>query len=170
MDPSSLKVDATFLLDESKRSGVYVCNINIPVRFFDDESVRQRVHSFIQKEFIGVFVTFQISGSYYLKHKRTNEEKFWAGSFFPRGNLVPGRIAELFTEYTRYNLEVQLLRLREIADSWRYSGGLDTEWTFHLVNSAIITLNARLPLQHQSLVFRGFNATTRKNVCFELPE
>jgi hypothetical protein len=170
MDPSSLKVDATFLLDDSKNSGVYICNINIPVRYFEDESVRQRVHAFIEAEFNGVQPTFQICGSYYLKHKRTDEEKFWAGSFTPKGNLAPGRIPELFTPYTRTNLQDKLVRLTDISTTWAYFGSADTEWVYHRPNSAIININAQVPVQFNSLLVRGLTSLHRKHVCFELPQ
>jgi hypothetical protein len=127
------------------------------------------VHSFIQKEFVGVLATFQIRICYRLVDRYTGEERIGEGFLFPDTNLTKGTY--LFPEYTRYNLQVQLCGLRGTAAApWTFFEGFVPKNKNLFADSAIVTLNARLHLQHPSLVFRGFNAATRKNVCFELPQ
>ena len=179
MDSSSLKVDATCLkLDDSDWEVLYICNINIPTQYFNNSEVIERVLAFVDGEFAGVHPSYEICGTYYLKHKVTEEEKFWAGSFFSHRNAVEGRLPDLFTPYDRAELEAKLLRLDQIAASWAYLGGEDTDWDFEGAVSAIVNLNCRLPINDNRLVNRGLvqnihdggGGFSRKHVTFELPE
>jgi hypothetical protein len=160
MDSSSLQVDATFLVEKNKKAFVYICKINIPVRYFDDDSVRERVHSYIMGEFYGFQPTFQIWGSFLLKHRQTGEEKVLTGPFFTNGSMI--------STYTRANLQSQLGRLTEAAALWASSNEVDPQWIYHGPKSAIINLNVRVPRQF-GLVVCGLNLPG-EHLCFELPQ
>jgi hypothetical protein len=177
MDSSSLKVDETCLrLDDSKWEVLFICNINIPTQYFNNQGVIQRVLNFVDSEYKNLQPSYEICGTYYLKHKVTEEEKFWAGSFFSHRNAVEGHLPDLFKAYDRAGLEAQLLRLDQIAASWAYLGGEDTAWDFHGAVSAIVNLNCRVPIHHRQLADRGLLPNVqdeanfrRKHVTFELP-
>jgi hypothetical protein len=174
MDSSSLKVDATCLLfDQAESGALYICNINIPTQYFNDPDVWERVLNFIDTEFQDHNPSYEICGTYFLKHKETEEEKFWAGSFFSHRNTVGGRLPDLFKPYNREELEAQLRRLDEIAASWAYLGGEDTAWDFHGAVSAIINVNCSVQLNSRNIANRGFTNflghVRRKHVTFPLP-
>jgi hypothetical protein len=172
-----LKVDETCLqLDDSKWEVLFICNINIPTQYFNNRGVIERVLNFIDSEYFELQPSYEICGTYYLKHKVTEEEKFWAGSFFSHRNAVEGRLPDLFKAYDRAGLEEQLLRLDQISASWAYLGGEDTAWDFHGAVSAIVNLNCRVPINHRRLTDRGLLLNIqdganfgRKHVTFELP-
>jgi hypothetical protein len=178
MDSSSLKVDATCLaLDDSRWEVLFISNINIPVRYFNDATVINRVLNFVDSEYRNLQPSYEICGAYYLKHKATEEEKFWSGSFFSHRNTVSGRLPDLFRPYDRAGLEVQLWQLERIAASWAYLGGEDTAWEFHGAVSAIVNVNCRIAVDDLRLARRGLvqrihdngGGFSRRHVTFELP-
>jgi hypothetical protein len=146
------------------------------VQYFNDPGVIRRVLDFVDSEFAGWHPSYEICGAYYLKHKATEEEKFWAGSFFSHRNAVAGRLPDLFKPYDRAGLEAQLWQLDRIAASWAYLGGEDTSWDFHGAVSAIVNLNCRVPIADRRLAIRGLVQNIqygahfiRKHVTFQLP-
>jgi hypothetical protein len=179
MDASSLKVDETCLrLDDSVSEVLFISNINIPIQHFNDEEICERVLNFIDNEFVGQTPFYQICGTYFLKHKQTGEEKFWAGSFYPSRNLARGRLADLFEPYNRQVLQNRLGRLDELAASWAHLGGVDTVWAFDRPQSAIVNVNCRVPALYHRLLNRGLSPGQidhhggffrRRHVTFPLP-
>jgi hypothetical protein len=179
MDASSLKADETCLrLDDSVSEVLFISNINIPARYFNNQEVIERVLDFIESEFSNQTPFYQICGTYYLRHKKTGEEKFWTGSFFPSRNLAAGQLANLFQPYNREGLRTRLGQLDEIALSWAYIGGVDTVWLFDRPHSAIVNINCRVPALYRKLVERGLSPGQidhhggffrRRHVTFALP-
>jgi hypothetical protein len=177
MDSSSLKVDATCLaLDDSRWEVLFISNINIPLQYFNNPGVIERVLNFVDSEYRNLQPSYEICGAYYLKHKATEEEKFWSGSFFSHRNAVGARLPDLFRPYDRAGLETQLWQLDRIAASWAYLGGEDTAWEFHGAVAAIVNVNSRIAVDDQRLVRRGLAPRihegagfSRKHVTFELP-
>jgi hypothetical protein len=156
------KVDITSLdIEENNSHTILVClNFNIPEDKQADPGQFRDLLSDIS-EFLTVNflpdnqVSFQVTASYYLKNRNTDEERLWTGSFFP-GNRVSlsGPYFQIFNPQTfprklqQYTLPGNVLQNLE----WNH---LETQWTFLGIASFIV--NCQVAVEDNDEFLRTFD-------------
>ena len=85
------KLDAAAIyLNRTVQQRVIVLNFNIPLPLVSDRNTFERVHQQVANDLppgaAGTITPpyFQLSAVYTLRHRDTNEERLWSGSFNPR--------------------------------------------------------------------------------------
>jgi hypothetical protein len=152
------KVDITSLdIEGNTDEPILVClNFNIPEEKQADpaqfQDLLSDISDFLSLHFVPHHqVTFQVTAAYYLKNRNTEEERLWAGSFFP-GNRVSlsGPFFQIFNPQTfsvklqRYTLPQNVLQNL----AWNH---LDTEWNFLGIASFIVNCQVSVGNNHEFL-------------------
>ena len=163
------KVDITSLdLEGNINDRILVClNFNIPEDKQADpaqfENLLSDISNFLTAHFLpNNHVTFQVTAAYYLKNRNTDEERLWAGSFFP-GNRVSlsGPYFQIFSPQTfsrklqQYTLPQNVLQNL----AWNH---LDTEWTFLGVASFIVNCQVAVEENHEFLRIFDLHSNRRR--------
>ena len=163
------KVDITSLDIEGQNNRVFlVClNFNIPEDKQADpeqfQGLLSDISDFLRLHFLPHHqVTFQVTASYYLKNRNTDEERLWTGSFFP-GNRVSlsGPYFQIFnpqtfsTKLQRYTLPQNVLQNL----AWNH---LDTEWNFQGVASFIVNCQVSVGNDHEFLTAFDLHSNRRR--------
>ena len=90
-DVNALKLDFTSI-QKSDSHQLVLLNFNYPIIVVQNIPVFERflnvAADYLQTYFgtLATTVRFQVTASYYLRHKELGKEKVWTGSFHPKGN------------------------------------------------------------------------------------
>lgn len=148
-----LKVDCTAVRQQHNQY-VVIYNINLPRDIVRDPTQRldalQRVRALLISDFSGVNnLSFQITGTYTLRHSETNEVKDWVGSFSTQINN-PSVISQfqLFNRQTFVNTVFQILNT---AEAQLLYNGRNSKWKFEELQSIIINVNCNVDGKHPVL-------------------
>lgn len=141
MEIARLKVDATALATDDNRF-VLIYNINIPRDKIRDRDSLNTVCYSAERDYAGTPFSYDITGCYVLVNNKTGEEKLWAGSFFPSGNLTSGD--GTYTPYSRNKLLHDLSNIDRRINEWRNFGGRETDWVYDRLMSVIVTCNGKV--------------------------
>lgn len=176
LDHTHLKVDQTLLQFDQRY--LLVSNVNIPLaEFAQIDTVLTRVQQFIAQDYSGIplnSLQYQVCATYQLRHSVTGEIRHWSGSFNPRGNRL--NILSHFQPY-------QLGTFRAVVTHACTPGNVynrlrffhvATDWVFNGITSAIVSLQARVPVDHptitrRQLLLRRHGRRNRVHVTFYLP-
>jgi len=125
------------------RSPLLICNYNIPA-FRLDLASADRVRDTIEEDFGATLqhVSYSISATYLLRHRVTDEEKYFAGSFHARGQQF-GQLAEFRNfnnnEFSRHVLERSA---PAVLDHRLRRQARQTAWEFHQLVSIVVSAQA----------------------------
>lgn len=169
-----LKVDQTAILHEN--SYLLISNINIPVRFLntlENNGVLHRIIDFINQDYINIQnIYYHVTATYILKNSQSGATRQWSGSFSPAGNVLnaiqPFRLyslASITNLPTVCNVNSTEAILR--------TSNLETVWKFESLTSIILNVQALVPINHPTLLFRDLVYTNhgrrRVHNTFPLP-
>ena len=128
-----LKVDAVSapIADSTRNNFLVIYNVNVPVRFLEEEGVTrqvlERIKDLLMNDFTNYTVVYQITASYTLLHSLTGELRVWTGSFSVRDN-APAQLSgfEQFDQNTFVDdslgyledAEQKLTRAPEFSSNW----------------------------------------------------
>lgn len=165
-----LKADETAI--PINRGYILVCNVTIPFEQFGTEGLTQRVFRFLNGEFLQSGpVKFEITGTYTLRHKRTNQLRTWTGSFSPKRDFALTELLDFEeTNFTRHlerflNIDYLIPRCCEIVP--------DSDWVFHSVTALIVNAQAVVSLNSATITRRNIidvsRGKKRRHVTFDLP-
>ena len=156
------KVDITSLdIQDGNRELSLLClNFSIPHHKQENPAQFQALVSDIS-EFLALHflpdnrVTFQVTASYYLKNRNTEEERLWTGSFFP-GNRVSlsGLYFQIFNSQNFFQKLVGYTAQANVLGSLSWTH-LTTEWYFLSIASFIVNCQVTVNYNHEFL--RTFN-------------
>ena len=166
LDYTHLKVDQTVLHFGNDNNGnnnnfLLVSNINIPAdRLTQDHlpNVLQRAHNFVLRDYVGIphsKIHYQVCASYDLRNTATGEIRHWSGSFNPRGNRL--NVLSDFQTFSTATFVQSVARAcdpNNIFDKLRFFH-VQTSWVFDRLNSAIITIQARIGSFHPTIENKG---------------
>jgi hypothetical protein len=163
---NTLKVIQTSLESLEGRY-ILVNNINVPADMLGDLSINTRIENFIRQEYpTDNKIEFEISASYELVHKDTQESRIWTGSFNPRLDfqIFPKQDYKQPT----FQLYMQTYFKRSVIFERLLSFSNDTKWVIHQLISAILVV--------QSEIFPGetrrrtrYHGGKRRVQTFDLP-
>jgi hypothetical protein len=165
-----LKVDATTLKEEN--SIILFFNINVPLRIVQASqdtyyNTCLQIENFINDNFnVGESVYFQVTATYFIRNKKTGEEKLWGGSFSPRANSI----AQLspFQKYIRNNTFANIVvNASNNAEEKLKWVGKDTNWEFDRLESIIVNVQSSVNHGHETI--ERHSLLRQKHVTFELP-
>jgi hypothetical protein len=167
-----LKVDATAIrprLDSDDKRVLVIYNVNIPATLTAAIDAIVRTERLLETDFAGADVLYQVTASFYLRNSQTDDERFWSGSFFTKGNS-PAQLSgfERFDPATFARIVRDSMQHAEARLSVT---GLDTVWSFHRLSSYIINVQCKVRSDHGVLEKRGlYDAIDRRlQITFDLP-
>lgn len=180
-----LKIDQTAI--QTNNRYVLISNVNIPVEYLTvvgdgggggggevaKRELLERVNQFIRAEYTHTNpVYFEVTATYQLKHRDTNNVRQWLGSFAPRiGPMLFD--PEIYSEATFVRKLVNTLDVEQISVKLLHMNGLDSDWVFDKLYSVIIHISSLVPKEYHILyrrnLFHQGRRTTRKVATFDLP-
>lgn len=167
-----LKVDQTVLgLDNQS---VFISNINIPERYLDQvRPVLDRVYAFARREYDDIpDVRYQLSATYDLKNKDTEEIRHWAGSFLPQANN-PSSLDDFHIFGPSFAERLEPLCDRLAIGAKLSLRNADTRWEFDSLTSLVVNFQAKVPDEFPTLIRRNLRLTRhgrqRNHTTFLLP-
>lgn len=157
LDHTHLKVDQT-LLHLPDAGYLLVSNVNIPeAEFVNLDAVLVRTQQFIDQDYLGLqnHIHYQVCATYELQNVNTGEIRHWSGSFNPRGNRF--NVLSQFQPYqanTFRGIVAHACSPNNVYNRLRFFH-VSTAWVFRRISSAIITLQARIRPDHDTVNRRG---------------
>ncbi len=172
-----LKVDATAVTIEDSRNYLILYNCNVPEQIIYDNNASMdafsRIGLLLENDFGRLPVYFQITGAYYLKHKVTDQEYLWTGSFHPKIN-APAQLTEFYRFIGANNFaQFAFNSTRQPEESFTWVGR-DTQWTFDRLEAIIINSQCEVNSQNDIFQKRGlmqhrYGGRRRNQKTFPLP-
>ena len=152
------KVDITSLdIEGDVNEPILVClNFNIPEDKQADpgqfQDLLSDISDFLTLHFLPQNqVTFQVTASYYLKNRNTEEERLWTGSFFPGNRAsLSGPYFQVFSPQT-FSAKLQQYTLPQNVLQNLVWNHLDTEWNFLGIASFIVNCQVSVTNNHEFL-------------------
>jgi hypothetical protein len=149
-DRNVLKVDALTvpLTDRANSNYIVIYNINIPMRYLEDEAssiqVLERVKNVLARDLGDYPTTFQITASYELIHQVTRLVRVWTGSFGARNNAPA--VLSGFEEFDRNTfVDTALFHIEDIEDRLFQPSDETTKWQLHRIISVIVNAQTKVP-------------------------
>ena len=176
-----LKLDITSLDIEGEGQRFVLVNANIPfygvvldpARY---EEVLQSTANFLDR-FLGVNhdISFEVTSAYLLRHRVTNDERPWTGSFRPSQNLAAALTGPQFLPYNRpaFLRAARAFGTEEAVIAALRWEGRSTEWEFDSLVSLIFNFQFKVGAAHRILVHHGLQTANRRrvrrHVCLPYP-
>lgn len=173
LNNQDLKVDQTLL--QYEETGIFITNINIPADELTNlDNVLDRVGLLIANDYSTVQnIQFQVCSSYELRNTENGDLRQWTGSFNPRGNQF-NELSPFQTFTPNFKTVVKRACLPDnIYNKLRFYH-VKTNWVFHQLKSVIISVQARVNINHPTILRRGLlgrrNGRRRRTIStFYLP-
>lgn len=150
-----LKLDVTTLEITNSPSLIALLNFNVPADHEDQAGAFRDIAAFVEANFgatQGPRVSYQITASYVLTHRVTQDSRVWTGSFNP--GAAAHRSSLSGPEFSNFQGRQSFLHhatactepghVLSVLD-WKDS---DSDWQFSEVESFIFSFQVRLPHGH----------------------
>ena len=164
---NTLKCDITALPNSQNLSqAIVLLNFNLPkdvVELNRDTELWQRleeIKSFLIKQFgTAIQISYQVSASYWLKNKSSQDRYRWVGSFFAKNLEAASISGSIFLEFESGSGNFvqnvwEMLDSKNIINSLS-ANFLNSDWNFDELISVIISCQLLLPVNHTFLLQHG---------------
>lgn len=168
------KVNGLLVPTDDKNFNIVIYNVNIPFDSLNSVpssiAILERVKRLVANDFTNVNVSFQLTASYMLHHRATNEQRIWTGSFYPKGNLPAS-----LTAFKRFNVnnfvQFSLDSLDNVENALlNWPNRDDTSWVFTQIISVIFNVQSVVPIDHAVISkFPRRNHGKKRQIVFALP-
>ena len=159
-----LKCDATALSDERQgRRAILLLNFNLPKAVLDDREGElprrlQELVDFLKANFAtGETLYYQMSGTYWLRHRLNGTRYRWVGSFFARDSAAASLTGPGFLEFAPDTFVTDSLQTLQPDNVYRAAtvNFLDSAWHFEEYISVVVNFQCVLSVDHPFLLRHG---------------
>ena len=177
------KLDVTTLDAGEHEMYMLMLNFNIPKSVVEEdqpfslEEATEDVALFVDNQFLLEPVFYQVTASYYLRHRQSGDERLFTGSFCPKANhttSLSGPVFRLLRGAT-FSQEVrQFTTPQNILDCLDWPEDDESDWSFLSLASVILNCQVKLSWhnrfirRHNLLSARG-NRHGRRHVTLPHP-
>jgi hypothetical protein len=159
---NALKCDITALPNSQNwSSAILLLNFNLPKNVVTPatatEELKNRlkeIELFLVQNFENLPISYQLSASYWLKNRITQDRYRWVGSFFARNLAAASISGSVFLDFNTQNFVqsvLQMLSNENIVQSLTVNF-LNSAWHFDELISVIISCQLLLPVDHNFLI------------------
>lgn len=175
-----LRVDCTALFNQSLQNYLIIMNVNFPHHIIseagDFRNALEKTATYVSETFGNNFpIKYQVNASFYIRNQETNDLRLFTGSFFLRGNRYLSLSGPVFINFDLVSFPDSVLNVADLDRARQLLTWTDSDsvWTFHNINSIIVSFQLSREKNHPFLVQYHLHAPRhsrrrRRHVTFNI--
>lgn len=154
---------------EDGRNVILLLNFNLPSEIVEDRQTElphrlREIANFLDQNFGPADIYYQLSASYWLQHRVSQNRRRWVGSFFARDTSAASITGAIFLHFNKNTFVPQglhSLALPNIVSSLTVNFA-DSAWHFAELIAVIVNCQLVVPVTHPFVVHHGLMSVQRR--------